>query len=249
METKSYERNCPRCNDVIIYISKSSLTRAVKNNSVCKNCIKYKNVPYQKNKKWCGGCETNKSLDEFYNHKSTKDGLSAYCIICIKQRVKNYRNDNIEKLKERDKTYYNSHKEEISKYKKQWDSEHKEYSAIKSKEWRQNNKNRVSQLNRRSDRIRRAREKNLDDSKYTVEDGLLTMVSFSNQCFNCHSEIDLTVDHHRPLSKGHILSLENAVILCRSCNSSKGAKSPEEFYGKETCYKLDKRLKKIASNS
>ena len=33
-----------------------------------------------------------------------------------------------------------------------------------------------------------------------------------------------------PLSAGYALEENNAVVLCRSCNSSKGIKQPEEFY-------------------
>lgn len=45
----------------------------------------------------------------------------------------------------------------------------------------------------------------------------------------CEATDDLSVDHVRPLSKGHGLRPGNAVTLCRSCNSSKKDKGLEEI--------------------
>ncbi len=45
--------------------------------------------------------------------------------------------------------------------------------------------------------------------------------------------------------KGNPLSLKNAVVLCKTCNSSKGIKEPEIFYGIKKCAELDKKLAQI----
>jgi 5-methylcytosine-specific restriction endonuclease McrA len=41
------------------------------------------------------------------------------------------------------------------------------------------------------------------------------------------------VDHFYPLSGGNALCVGNAIILCRSCNSKKGSKIPEQFFTKD----------------
>ena len=41
------------------------------------------------------------------------------------------------------------------------------------------------------------------------------------ELFICGATEDLTIDHHYPLSKGFKLTRDNAVLLCRSCNSAK----------------------------
>lgn len=41
--------------------------------------------------------------------------------------------------------------------------------------------------------------------------------------------ISLHVDHIRPLSDGNGLDVDNCVILCRSCNSSKGTKDLKDL--------------------
>jgi len=92
-----------------------------------------------------------------------------------------------------------------------------------------------------SARRRRARKKMVNE-KYTIEDHKYTMNLFNNQCACCGSKDNLCVDHWRPLSKGHPLSRKNAVILCRSCNASKGFKFPEECYGGQFIKLIERTL-------
>ena len=65
---------------------------------------------------------------------------------------------------------------------------------------------------------------------YTKADETYTMKLFNHQCAKCGSKEELCIDHWMPLSKGYALSRENAVVLCRSCNSSKGGKLPEDHF-------------------
>ena len=44
------------------------------------------------------------------------------------------------------------------------------------------------------------------------------------RCVHCTTHLDLCVDHIKPESKGGTLAFDNLQTLCRSCNSSKGAK-------------------------
>lgn len=79
---------------------------------------------------------------------------------------------------------------------------------------------------------RRERKLQINEN-YTSEDIKYTFSLFKNTCFNCGEVENLCIDHHYPLSKGYGLSRDNAVILCRSCNSSKSNKMPEDFYNEE----------------
>ncbi|WP_051331003.1 HNH endonuclease [Aneurinibacillus terranovensis] len=47
-------------------------------------------------------------------------------------------------------------------------------------------------------------------------------------CRYCDSKIDLTLDHIYPESRGGEATMDNLVVACRSCNSKKGSKTPEE---------------------
>lgn len=43
-------------------------------------------------------------------------------------------------------------------------------------------------------------------------------------CTDCGATADLTVDHALPLARGGTSTPTNARVLCRSCNSRKGAR-------------------------
>ena len=86
-----------------------------------------------------------------------------------------------------------------------------------------------------------AKKKHVNEN-YTIEDERYTKELFNYKCFNCYTVHHLCVDHHNPLSKGYPLTRTNAVILCRSCNSSKGSKMPQEFYTREDIIELTQIL-------
>jgi len=48
-------------------------------------------------------------------------------------------------------------------------------------------------------------------------------------CTYCGGEEDLSLDHMQPWSRGGQHTLENLVVACRTCNSSKHAKTPDEW--------------------
>jgi 5-methylcytosine-specific restriction endonuclease McrA len=50
-------------------------------------------------------------------------------------------------------------------------------------------------------------------------------------CSYCGSEDDLTRDHVMPRSRGGLNDESNKVWACRSCNSAKGNRTPEEWLG------------------
>lgn len=65
---------------------------------------------------------------------------------------------------------------------------------------------------------------------------------FNNQCFNCRATERLEIDHHKPLSLGHGLTIHNAVLLCGTCNNAKSNKLPEQFYTTEQLLRLEQLM-------
>lgn len=50
-------------------------------------------------------------------------------------------------------------------------------------------------------------------------------------CAACGGESDLTIDHVIPMSRNGPDDDDNLQVLCRSCNTSKGAKTMAEWLG------------------
>lgn len=63
------------------------------------------------NTKQCRKCNQIKSINDFYNDKSQKDGKQNICKICSRKNVDKYRAENPEKIKEQDKKKYQNNKE------------------------------------------------------------------------------------------------------------------------------------------
>lgn len=104
--------------------------------------------------KVCKKCKEEKELSLFSKHKSTKDGLRSFCKGCIKE----YRENNIEKIKEKEKEYRENNKEKRKEYGEQYRENNKEYykqyrennknyykNKEYNKEWRENNKEKINE--------------------------------------------------------------------------------------------------------
>jgi 5-methylcytosine-specific restriction endonuclease McrA len=193
--------------------------------------------------KTCTKCGVEKTLDSFYKCKTFKDGLQYMCKACVKAYHKVYYQENKEshaawmkawqeahKEEEavRKKAYYEANREEVLAYGKVYRAKNKEARSAYVKAWRQANPEKIREKGRR----RRAMKLEVNEN-YTKEDEAFTKNLFDHACFNCGSTENLTVDHYRPLIKGNALTLTNAIILCKSCNCSKGPKDPEQFFSEE----------------
>ena len=174
--------------------------------------------------KTCTKCGVEKTLDSFNKQKASKDGLQYKCKDCTKA----YYEENKEKILAGSKVYCEDNKEQRAERSRVWRAANPERSAAHVKAWQLNNPDKTKATWRK----RRAKKLEVNEN-YTKEDEAFTKNLFDHACFNCGSTENLEVDHYRPLSKGNALTLTNAIILCRSCNSSKGPKDPEEFFSEE----------------
>ena len=156
---------------------------------------------------------------------------------------KRYRSKNKEKLKAYSNIYYKENSNKIKTRMSEWAQLNRNKCLLHSrKDYRKNRNKRLKTCKQWQDNnkglwkiyraIRRERGRNIGEF---IDKNLFKKVylKFNNQCFNCKSTEKLSVDHHYPLSKGFSLSINNAVLLCKSCNSSKSIKLPEYFYSPE----------------
>ena len=228
--TRKYNRQCKSCDNKAKSIWGKEKIR--------KRKAKYREKNIDKIK------AQEKIYKEKHKDKIKRDKKEWYCKNkeAILLRQKKWNDENKQTVSKRRKIQYRGGTSIKQKeYKKIYNKKNREKISIQNKKYNIANKEKIQEIRNR----RREREKNIEGG-YLKKHTIITYKEFNNKCFNCKSIEKLSIDHHRPLSKGHALSLYNAVVLCMICNSSKGPKYPEEFYGEEKCKQLDKKLQKIA---
>ena len=180
--------------------------------------------------KTCSKCRLQKDRSAFYKNKIKSDGLNAWCKACMSQeqrsvagRARNrlstaaYEKTSLGKLK--NKRYRESEK-----------------GKAKNQRYNQSPKGKAT---RRGHQLKyRERAYNLDGG-YSSDDEQRTRVLFNHRCFKCSISDRLEIDHNLPLSAGFGLTRDNAVLLCRSCNTSKGTRLPHEFYSSKQLQALE----------
>jgi len=70
--------------------------------------------------KICPKCKEEKSTEEFYSRKDSKDGLRGHCKKCWKGKCKQYNQDNYEKLRKQKMQHYQDNKDRIKEEQKQY---------------------------------------------------------------------------------------------------------------------------------
>jgi 5-methylcytosine-specific restriction endonuclease McrA len=209
--------------------------------------------------KVCGNikCKQIKPITEFNKWSSSEDGLKNYCRECQNADSKKYHNENKELIHERAKEkYYKDvgrsrergrksalkRRDKIHETHRAWYEDNKEHKLKKNKKWYAENPERRRELGRRKARRRRER---LAGFGHQFASGMekIILTCFDGKCFNCGGTDRLCIDHHNPLSKGNALNIDNAVLLCIHCNSSKGDKLPGEFYAAGKIAEINEILK------
>jgi hypothetical protein len=102
-------------------------------------------------------------------------------------------------------------------------------------------KQKMFNVHNTSNKKRRAMRNNVNED-YTKLDEQYTRKLFNHKCAICNSTDNLCIDHWYPLSKGHALSRQNAVLMCKSCNCSKHNKLPHRFYDAKTFNRIQRML-------
>lgn len=162
-----------------------------------------------------------------------------------------HRNESLQKFK----LYYINNKDKIKKYRKAYRITNWENIKKKHNIWCRNkrslrrekekgyqkkyiNKNPYYLLQKS---IRRRDKIKLNTHTTYISKNYISYIKnkFNYKCFKCGSIDKLALDHHYPLHMGYPLSENNTVLLCKSCNSSKSNKLPEDFYSREQLKELE----------
>ena len=157
--------------------------------------------------KKCTKCNQIKPFESFSKRKASRDGLQYKCKVCDKKISAAWLLDNSEHMR---------------KLNADWYSKNAEHDRNKTKEWRKDNPEKALAQNQRY------RASKANNRVYKITQKYLLKL-YSSLCYVCGSDSHIEADHIIPISRGGTHSEGNLQPLCRSCNSSKGAKTMSEW--------------------
>lgn len=186
--------------------------------------------------KICSWCKTEKEYSEFYRWVRSKDGYQSHCKMCDDERTKEYRKNNAEKIKQRKHNYWENNKDRFLDKNREYYHAHRDILLLKNKEngkknrihyseyhkeWRHKTKKGQVYFHRR-----RQLERNASGRGISSSDWLFILDKYNHTCLCCgRNDIDLTIDHIIPLSRGGEHDINNIQPLCGKCNSIKGIRT------------------------
>lgn len=211
------------------------------------------------NTKRCPKCGETKSIEDFYNNKSRKDGRSAWCKSCDNASNKRYIANNREHIREYERNdYYKNHerhlrqhresnernKEKIKQARKEYYQQNRDEILARDRQYNQRHKKQISIRNQKYYQLHkeefifkaRERKRRIRDTK----DGTITKevldIMYESQCHKCDycngdlDQLGKHLDHILPLNRGGKHTLNNVHWICPRCNLSKNDKTEEEWF-------------------
>lgn len=154
-------------------------------------------------------------------------------LVKILEKGRRYYQDNAEKIKKHVLEWQKKFPEKVNKKNSKWIKAHPEKRLARARHHRENNRDKYTWYTKNRKALQKSAGVNITPAQWE------SLKKFYNYtCLRCgrkEPDIKLTHDHVIPLSKGGLNALENSQCLCKSCNSSKGAKHvdyrPVIFYG------------------
>ena len=206
--------------------------------------------------KQCTQCGEEKPITCFSHNRTKKDGRQVHCKECAAAHKRALRKANPEKVRADSRRWHKNNPEKARANSRRYREAHRkvirEKARIYSREWRKKNPERA-EAGRKTWRKQNPRKRALAEGRrnarkrgikenFTIEMDRFVHRFWENECALCGAEINLTLDHWYPLSRGYALTMRNAVLLCGPCNSSKHDKMPASFLEKATVARIERKL-------
>ena len=182
--------------------------------------------------KRCSSCKVEKPLDAFHKRKASRDGLAYRCKQCSNATSSKWALENPDRVREIKakslekcgRTYTEEQLENRRRAAQKRRQDDPEKHRKQDAEYRQNNPDKVKSARQK----RRAFESKAVGT-CTAEQLRARFDYYDNRCAYCGCGGPMEADHQIPLSRGGTNWPANMVPACRSCNASKGSKTPKEF--------------------
>lgn len=138
----------------------------------------------------------------------------------VEENRRNWRRNNPEKVRAQSAREHAARREEEKEYSKKWRlSNPEKVKAQRDKYWTENHDKAIEKTHRRRARIAG------NGGDYTAKEWKDLVDLYENKCLCCgRNDVKITVDHIVPISVGGSNNIDNIQPLCKSCNSTKGAK-------------------------
>lgn len=209
--------------------------------------------------KTCKDCKESKPITEFYKDKNAPDKLRYSCKTCW--------NKSSDKKRTRMQKYYSKNSDKYEKNRK-----NRATKIIRSGEKKcpsckkllsishfyHNKKDRISHNCKDCRRAKRnldvakvsmhkrmERQKELPNT-LTIQEWEYIKAMFGYKCAYCGETTNkLTLDHFIPVSHKGGTTKKNTVPACKSCNSRKGSKMPQDFLGRREYVRISSLLRRV----
>ena len=190
--------------------------------------------------KKCSKCSESKPRDEFPKRKSSRDGLHGWCRPCFRayytQAMRNWRAANPERALEANREWVKNNPKAAAAKDRRWKEANREQTRAYAAQRRQENPEAVRAAYHRWRNKNIAKERlRITTRRSLLKDSpeLRTFMAnlLSQPCRYCGATENITVDHVVPLSRGGKHEQANLAPACSSCNSSKGARTLDEWPG------------------
>jgi 5-methylcytosine-specific restriction endonuclease McrA len=156
-------------------------------------------MPFQR----CQTCKVEKNLTEFSKNKNNENGHCKACKAC----------ENLRSKKRYQKVGWKMRQQMA-------DQRVREYDKRIEIERRSRAKN-IHRIRASKILSQAKRKKRLSECKiYLISDKDLKRL-YTDQCYNCGSKENQSIDHRVPISRNGDHGIGNMMTLCKSCNASK----------------------------
>lgn len=184
--------------------------------------------------KTCTSCIDKKPATEFYRRAKSPDGLALVCKACsgLKAREHYEREKCAAKARAKKWAAQNpARRKDIARLSAEKHIEKKRaFSREYNKRKRAESPDAAREAGRRQAAMRRSREKGAGGAISAADWQMLFDLFETNVCLYCGStDSKLTMDHWMPVVRGGKTELGNLLPCCKSCNSRKGDKHPDEW--------------------